>query len=519
MHISPAEAGGGNEMKKATILALFGLLGFILMVVPVAPIVAHATSDTFWVWPSGDESGETDWSNIMAAFDQAVASGPGSTVQFAAGDFYVHRPIQVANFSGTVRGQGKELTRLHTAPDRLFGLLEYPLPPIPTYMELYLDGNWPADQTADITVSDFSFYIDGPSEPWGSHNPSNRFNNTNVVDVRGIHRGYLDPDHANFELTHLNATFRHLKAVADTGPQYLVFGSSILNNFQAWGEWVVQLDPATNTILGRWVKPITGTYIFEDIEMYNSTYSSAVIGVRDSTVRIGGSEKNGIIARGTTTAFELYNISNSTVEVSYLDASGGDGGVYLLQGGEAAWGNDLGELVPETLPEPSSFVFHNNRISSESGGWYTAFELWNAGGELGQPLGNVVITNNTINVVNHEPPFEGVFSYFVEKAQVTNNKITGRGIAGIWVEPFGTPATDWLLQGNNLSTFVAELASIYLGPGTGNCTVVGGNTRENVFDEGTDNILVGVNNQRGNPPGPALRDALAQKREAIKALP
>lgn len=40
------------------------------------------------------------------------------------------------------------------------------------------------------------------------------------------------------------------------------------------------------------------------------------------------------------------DISNSTVEVSYLDASGVDGGVYLVQGAYAAWGNDLGELVP-----------------------------------------------------------------------------------------------------------------------------------------------------------------------------
>jgi hypothetical protein len=511
-------------MKKATILAFFGLLAFILIAAPVNPIAVYATSlNTFWVWPSGDESGETDWSNIMAAFEQAVVSGPGSTVRFAAGDFYVHRPIQVANFSGTVAGQGKEVTRLHTAPGRLFGLLEYPLPPYPTYMELYLDSNWPADQTADITVSDLSFYIDGPSEPWSSHDPRNQFNNMNVVDVRGIHTGYLDPNHANFELTHLNVTFQHLKAVADTGPQYLYFGSSILNCFQAFGEWVIQLDPDTNTIFGRWIKPITGTYIFEDIEMYDSAWLN-VVGARDSVIRIGGSKENGIVVRSTGYAVDvitvgLMNISNSTVEVSYLDASGVDGGVYLLQGADAAWGNDLGELVPESLPEPSSFVFQHNRISSEYGGWYTAFELWNAGGELGQSLGNVVISNNKINVVDHEPPFEGIFSYFVDSAQVTNNRISGRGVAGIWVEPYGTPANGWLLQGNNLNTFDAEFAQIYLGTGTSNCTVVGGNTRGNVFDEGINNILVGVNNQGGNPPGPTLRDALEQKREAIKALP
>lgn len=481
-------------MKKATTLALFGLLVIILMAASVMPITAQTTSaNTFWVFPSGDESGETDWSNITAAFNQAVAAGPGSTVQFAEGDYYVHRPIQVANFSGTVKGAGKDITRLHTAPGRLFGLQEYPLVPFPTYMVLYLDADWPAEQVADITVSDLSFYIDGPSEPWGSHDPSMQVNNTNVVSVHGIVSGYLDPDHANFELTHINITFRHLKVVADTGSQYLMFGSSILNSFQVWGEPVIQYYPEDNTIKWRWIKLITGTYIFEDIEMYDAAYGLSVLSVKDSVVSLGGSQPSGIVAEGITVPVILEDISNSTVEVSYLDAYGGDGGVYLGQGKLAAWGNDLGELVPETLPEPSYFIFHHNQISSASGIW-TAFELWNAGGELGQPLGNVVITNNTINVIDQHPPYEGIFSYFVDNAQVTNNRITGRGVAAIWVEPFGTPATNWLLLGNNLSTFTAELAPIYLGQGTSNCTVVGGNNHENVFDEGTDNILVGVNN-------------------------
>ena len=506
-------------MRKITALAFLGLLVITLMTASIAPYKFDLTSSNiYWVLPSGDTSGETDWSNIMVAFNQAVVAGAGSTVQLAEGDYYVHQPIQVANFSGTVKGVGKNLTRMHTAPGRLFGLQEYPLAPYPTYMVLYLDADWPAELVADITVSDLSFYIDGPSEPFGSHDPSLQLNSTNVVSVHGIVRGYNSPYHANFELTHINITFRHLKVVADTGSQYLMFGSSILNSFQVWGEPVVQYDPENNAIKFRWIKPITGTYIFEDIEMYDAAYGSSVLNANDSVISLGGSKTSGIVAEGITVPVVLEDISNSTVEVSYLDTSGGDGGVYLGQGKLAAWGNDLGELVPETLPEPSYFYFHHNQISSASGTW-TAFELWNAGGELGQPLGNVVIANNTINVIDQYPPYEGIFSYFVDNAQVTNNRITGRGVAGIWVEPFGTPATDWLLLGNNLSAFDAEMAGIYLGPGTSNCTVIGGDLKENVLDEGTDNILVGINNQNGNPPGPALHDALEQKRETIKLLP
>jgi len=35
---------------------------------------------------------------------------------------------------------------------------------------------------------------------------------------------------------------------------------------------------------------------------------------------------------------------------------------------------------------------------------------------------------------------------------------------------------------------------IYLGPGTHDCTVVGGPNKTTVVDEGTNNVLVGVNN-------------------------
>ena len=491
----PVCTGGGRKMRKATILVFSGLLVIILAATSTTPITARGTSlNTFWVFPSGDLSGETDWLNIMSTFDQAVAAGPGSKVQFAEGDYYVHRPIQVANFSGSVKGQGKELTRLHTAPDRLFGLQEYPLLPFPTYMVLYLDSDWPADQTADVTISDLSFFIDGPSEPWSSHDPNNQRNITNVVDIHGIVKGYLHPDYENFELTNVNTTLRHIKIVADTGEQYIHFGSSILNVFQVFGEWVVKILPETNSILTKWLKPITGTYIFEDIEMYDSTYGLSVLNAKDSIITLGGSKTRGIVAEGITAPVYLLDISNSTVEVSYLNAYNGDGGVYLEQGSLAAWGNDLGELVPESLPEPSSFFFHHNQIRSGAGGWFTALELWNPGGELGQPLGNVIITENTINVVDHNPPYEGIFSYFVDNLQVTNNKISGSGWAGIWVEPFGTPASGCLLLGNNLNGFAAELAPIYLGPGTSGCTVVGGNHLENVFDEGADNILTGVNN-------------------------
>lgn len=58
----------------------------------------------------------------------------------------------------------------------------------------------------------------------------------------------------------------------------------------------------------------------------------------------------------------------------------------------------------------------------------------------------------------------------------------------------------------------AGVAQIWLGPFASYNTVIGGSTKTNVFDQGTNNTLVGVNNMRGNSPGPTLHEAQERRR-------
>jgi hypothetical protein len=339
-----------------------------------------------------------------------------------------------------------------------------------------------------------------------------------VLEVGGKTRGYLDPDYEDHELTNINVTIRHLKMVGDTGPKYPYWGSSIVDCFVIGGEWVAQPMPLTNSPLHKWGKPVSGTYTIEDIEMYDAFYGLYFDAIQESVLNIGGNPNKMIVAEGVRVPIWFDDISDSSVELSYLNASGGDGGVWLMQGYDAVWGNDLGELVPETLPDPSDFFFHHNKISNTPGGNWASIELWNIGGEIGQSVGNIIIDKNSINVTDNNPPYEGIFTYFIDNLFVTNNIITGSGFAGIWIEPFGTPASGCLLQGNNVENFDALLTPIYLGPGTNSCTVIGGNNKTNVIDEGIDNTLVGVNNQSVNI-GLSLSEALEEKREIIKMFP
>jgi hypothetical protein len=84
-----------------------------------------------------------------------------------------------------------------------------------------------------------------------------------------------------------------------------------------------------------------------------------------------------------------------------------------------------------------------------------------------------------------------------------------RGGWGIYFDaPFGE-GNQCLLLGNNVQN--EEEVGIYLGPGIHGCTVVGGSNKTNVWDDGYDNILVGVNNM-GAGVGPTIHDILKEMR-------
>jgi len=83
---------------------------------------------------------------------------------------------------------------------------------------------------------------------------------------------------------------------------------------------------------------------------------------------------------------------------------------------------------------------------------------------------------------------------------IKNNRF--RGVIGPALEQTFGDANHCLLQGNNVQNVTDT--GIYLGEGIRGCTVVGGSNKTNVFDEGTNNVLVGVNNM-GSGVGPDIQ--------------
>ena len=134
------------------ILTLAMIFGTFTLVIGIV----RADSPTFTVTPSGGD----DTANIQAAFDDAIAAGPGSTVQLTPGQFYTNA-ILAENFYGTFLGAGMGLTKI----DVLRGLdsgapgVSSPYGP---HLFTFVGG--------DAYISDLSFDITPymPAEPWGA---------------------------------------------------------------------------------------------------------------------------------------------------------------------------------------------------------------------------------------------------------------------------------------------------------------------------------------------------------------
>jgi hypothetical protein len=113
-------------------------------------------------------------------------------------------------------------------------------------------------------------------------------------------------------------------------------------------------------------------------------------------------------------------------------------------------------------------------------------------------------THNKVNAVFGIDLYNSWWPEIVNSEILIKNNVF-RGTYGPVIEPIMGSGNKCLLIGNNVQN-VTDIG-IYLGPFTTGCTVVGGSNKTNVLDEGTGNILVGVNNM-GSGVGPNIQPLL-----------
>ena len=233
---------------------------------------------------------------------------------------------------------------------------------------------------------------------------------------------------------------------------------------------------------------------------------------------IGGSPSEANLIQNCEFGVWSVDLSSSAVDASYNDVNVvgpyGYGGFVVFQN------------VYNPVAALSSFLFQHNRIKA-TGGYEDGIWLVDYGTVFGEgKTGSFVISQNTIKIEpsDNGPAYAGIQSDFTEGTTISNNRIAGSGLFGIAMEA----DSQAIIKANNVEQVQADVAPIGLMTNlwfepdlvfpTTDSTVVGFGNKTNVYDEGVGNTIVGVDNMQGNPPGPAIRDAMKRKMEIIKAM-
>lgn len=484
-------------MKTRWILTLALVLAMLL------PGASLAEPMTYNLSPSLDGD---DTEEIQAVFTEAAAN-PGSTIVFAAGDYYLSGAVVVTDLSGAIRGAGSQATVLHRNLAVPFELVDVPGA-----------GNGGTDAT---TASMFLLLYsqDGLQLSWEGMG----------WDVDGKvddypHAWYGQPCaglyplwiEGLYEAKDLDTTWRDIRMTGEEMPGY---GTEV-------------------NLYAHMLRNMAGTHVITDSHYDTIDYGPAFFMANGATVRIGGKRpQDQVTARNTWVGVMLGQAWYSHIEIDNLRVWREDtprltaGPAVLLQASNA---NELrvtglesnnqggvGVTIPWWTTEPSRVLVEHSTIVTDPIGWWAGIEIWdNVPG-----LSEFVIRNNHITAVDPDWA-RPIIIGGSHGAVIANNVLTGRGDYAIMLGDPGLNEwytdTDALLQANNVQRWelVDSVAPIWLGPYTSSNTVVGGD-KDLVVDETDDpltegydgaNILNGVNATHGILGG-TVSEAMQKVRE------
>jgi hypothetical protein len=447
------------------------------------PNVTRA-GDTWYVSPTGTD----DTANIQCALDEATAAGPGSAVQLMAGTFHTSI-IEVVGFDGFLKGVGKDATVITSLPN-LPCAAEIPKNSFPSLFK-FREGN--------IRISDLSFNITEfePCDLWVIPTQGLlRHDLGAIVNVTGPPR-----DESDCPIPSAGFASSSIERVGFTGSTGTLFGRDNVDNGLAIFPDGIAIACLTSPAL------LVGTHTVSNSSFTNLFSGAGGQLLANGSFTVGGSPNKRNTFDGVRFSIGAADISDSVVEISFNDIKNTiNFGVYIVQG-------------ERILPSPSEFLISHNTIHAILFADGVSLEDYGPLFGGGKTL-EAVISNNKIFL--DDTLYGGILGLFgAQDVVVTNNKITGNGLAGIYMGVFYSfdEVGGWMLQGNNVDNVSAFVAPIWLGFTSSNSTVVGSDAETNVLDEGTNNILVGVNNMgAGKELGQDLKDAMEQKREIMKSM-
>jgi len=398
-------------------------------------------------------SGGDDTAMLQKALDEAVAKGPGTTVQLAAGT-YLTRQLVAYDFRGTFRGAGEKKTTIEARKN------------LPVNLPNSFQENWPLPSATchwpclitfvdgDIRVSDLAV-----REPWSN----------------GTATGpYINPTFGNTE----NGLYDVILFMGKNPTNVVVERVSIegLQDDSDWGFNVAMgLDyssyyPASST-LGDYCF-LEGNFTVQNCS-FNNMFSCVSFDGRhrDNRVIIGGSPDSGNVCENNCVALDLEPAQNAMFDVSFNRASAYWAAMWEYN----LYSTNLGDFTPST----SYFLIHDNRFTALGAGTEGIWLVDNPA----SPWIRASIYNNKIDT---QGASDGILLQNTKGASIWHNAITGTSNDAISL----TGATQCAVIDNDFSGFTWSLADIYLDPGSSRNLVVCSSPKDTVQDLGTNDTII-----------------------------
>lgn len=417
----------------------------------------------FTVEPSGGD----DTDNLIAAFEDAKAAGPGSTVLLTEGEFTIGF-IEIHEFDGCFRGSGKSKTTITNQVQLPCGE-SYEANVIASLVK-FIGGK--------VSISDMTFQIkDGRPCAFSEINEEYMGDLFSILLVADYTDNYV-PATRN-----MKAVIENVDFIGGEDDGYGIWGTTHNTGIGIWCGpdfwWPVWDEPFGN---GEYV--IAGCnfdYFLDGVEGFGLGHH-AVMKVINNTFR-DCSQQLYFTATSGLKAFLLNNY--------FSDAWATD--ITL----EDTW-TDL--VFPSVIPDHrSEFLVSGNVFDSPEGVISLYLHDWMRVQTLNDDFS--MLFNVTKNIFTTCDMGTAISSENNMDAKIWNNTFKGTGTYGIVVngtEEAGVYADHISILNNNFRMADYTDATVYLGPFTRNSKVVGV-ASDKVFDDGINNTVIGVKSQKKGP--------------------
>ena len=414
--------------------------------------------EVFIVEPGGSD----DTPAILQAFMDAKAAGPGSVVQLLEGEYHLGL-LEVYDFYGSLRGAGKDKTII-TA----IGGID-----IDKIWARHLCVDLVKFVGGDVNLSHFTMQTPPGALSFGGPGTGHIYSLLNFSSFNAVY----EPGNENRSINVVIDNVSFKGQLLDGGPGY-VFGYNCMlavrtgNDFYNPYNWQGDKVPRQNI----------------NFKITNCEFDTFVYGIGLECIKNGkviiGEMNNGNIFRNLDQCGGVWEFRDSEINI--------EGNTFnTITNG---YGLDLDdyEYYPSLLKnEPPTratlFNVQNNVFNIDHSNYGLMLRNTRRTKYPGDIPVAFLLRNNQFNMTDASYVIK---SWRTQGMVIRNNKFSGYGNVGIYLSSCNV---DGLALGNNISTAEFSQCAIYLGKTTKNWTIVGGNTKGNVINEGIDNIITGIN--------------------------